>query len=73
MKISEMIKNLQTFKRLHGDLECWYAEDDEGNGYHPVYFAPTLYYVDAYNEVHNKEEVDNDYEVVAGRKICIIN
>lgn len=33
MKISEMINNLQEFKDEHGDLDCWYSRDDEGNGY----------------------------------------
>lgn len=36
MKVSEMIKNLCDFIEKHGDLECWYAKDDEGNGYQEV-------------------------------------
>lgn len=30
MKISQMIKNLQSFMSEHGDLDCYYAVDDEG-------------------------------------------
>ena len=31
MKVSEMIKNLQEFIEKNGDLDCYYAVDDEGN------------------------------------------
>ena len=31
MKVSEMIENLQNFMNENGDLDCWYAKDDEGN------------------------------------------
>ena len=41
MKISEMIKNLEEFKKEHGDLDCWYATDDEGNGYHTLFYSFT--------------------------------
>ena len=68
MKISEMINNLQIFMYEHGDLDCWYAEDDEGNGYHPVGFAPSLYYVDEYGEVYTEEDCDDDLA-----QICIVN
>lgn len=37
MKVSEMIKNLQEFMAGHGDIDCYYSEDDEGNGYHEVH------------------------------------
>ena len=43
MKISEMIKNLQEFMEECGDLDCWYATDDEGNEYHEVFYEPTLF------------------------------
>ena len=33
MKISQMIKNLQEFMKEHGNLNCWYAVDDEANIY----------------------------------------
>lgn len=46
MKVSEMIKNLQKFMKDNGDLDCWYAVDDEGNGYQKVYFGcPNAMYV----------------------------
>ena len=75
MKISEMIKNLQEFMAEHGDLECWYARDDEGNGYQRVYFNPSFKYVDLDGEVYNDEEdlefCDLDIEDVT--PVCIVN
>ena len=75
MKISEMIKNLQEFMAVHGDLDCWYAKDDEGNGYQKVYYDPSLYYVDedqeVYGNIEDLEEYDLTVEDVTA--ICIIN
>ena len=75
MKISEMIKNLEEFKAEHGDIDCWYATDDEGNEYHEVYFDPSFRYVDKDGEMYANEieldECDMDIEDVT--PICIIN
>ena len=75
MKISEMIKNLQEFMTEHGDIECWYAEDDEGNGYKKVYYDPSLYYVNEYGDVYHQEDYDEadeeDREDL--QPICIVN
>lgn len=75
MKISEMIKNLREFMEEHGDLECWYASDDEGNAYHQVYFEPGLMCVDKYDgEVYTLEDAEemeidpDDYTAV-----CVVN
>ena len=75
MKISEMIKNLQDFMAEYGDLECWYASDDEGNEYHKVSYEPSLMCVDTYNgEVMTLEDTgwmeldDEDYD-----NICVVN
>jgi hypothetical protein len=51
MKISDMIRNLYAFLKENGDLECWYAADDEGNEYRPIYYLPSLYYANKDNEV----------------------
>ena len=75
MKISEMIKNLEEFMEECGDLDCWYAVDDEGNDYHEVYFSPSFKYVDDEGVVYSDEE-DFEYfglslsEVIP---ICIVN
>lgn len=75
MKISEMIKNLREFMAENGDLECWYAKDDEGNGYQEVHYEPSLYYVNKDGEVYQNIE-DFDLEEVYVdelRQICIVN
>ena len=62
MKISEMIKNLEEFKAEHGDLDCWYAVDDEGNGYQRVYYDPSLYYVNEDGEMYREEDLEEYLE-----------
>ena len=81
MKVSEMIKNLQEFMNENGDIDCYYAVDDEGNGYNKVYYAPTLMYADGYGECYSVESIDQDWaegylsdEEFAGlEKVCIVN
>ena len=75
MKLSEYIKNLQSFMNEYGDLDCWYAIDDEGNGYHPVTYKPSLYCIFKYNgAVHDIEDTgwlemgSDEYE-----EICVVN
>lgn len=46
MKLSEYIKNLQKVYEEHGDLECWYSSDDEGNSFHKINYTPTILYYD---------------------------
>lgn len=75
MKISEMIKNLQEFMKEHGDIDCWYARDDEGNGYQKVYYKPTLMYIDEYDDVFSEnyyDEVDEDDRENL-TPVCIVN
>lgn len=75
MRISEMIKNLEEFMKEHGDIDCWYARDDEGNGYQEIYYSPTLMYVNKYDDVFTKEDFDeadeDDKEDLT--PICIVN
>lgn len=75
MKISEMINNLQEFMEEHGDIDCWYAVDDEGNGYQEIYFDPSKYYVDedknVYTSIEDVEDCDLSIEDVI--PICIVN
>ena len=81
MKVSEMIKNLQGFKKDYGDIDCYYAEDDEGNGYSKVHYRPTLMYVDGYGQAYSIESIEQDRkdgyltdEEYAGfKKVCIVN
>ena len=75
MKISEMIKNLESVMAANGDIECYYAKDDEGNTYHPVYFEPSVYWINHYGDVFQDEDLkDEDPEDIAELKqICIVN
>lgn len=75
MKISNMIRNLETVMLANGDLEVWYAVDDEGNAYHPIHWAPSVYYVNQYGDVFQDEDLeDEDPEDVAElTPICIVN
>ena len=76
MNVSEMIKNLQDFMEEHGDLDCWYAVDDEGNEYKKVNYDPSLYYVDDTEEnVYPSIEDVKDYDLTEDdvTPICIVN
>ena len=75
MKISKMIKNLQKFMEEHGDLDCWYAKDDEGNGYQEIYYEPSFMYVDEDGDVYNAEG-DLEYcevDIEDVTPICVVN
>lgn len=75
MKISEMIKNLEAVMLANGDLDCWYAIDDEGNAYHEIHFEPSVYYVNEYGDVFQDEDLEyEDPENIAELNcICIVN
>ena len=80
MKISGMIKNLQELMEKHGDLDCWYAVDDEGNGYQKIHYEPVLYYVPKCDSVYAdyayisiKDVEDNDLTIEDVTPICIVN
>lgn len=75
MKVSEMIKNLQEFMDQYGDVECYYASDEEGNFYGPVLYKPSPIFVSketgdtfAYDpEDFNEEELSDLLTV------CVVN
>lgn len=81
MKISEMIENLQEFMNENGDIDCYYAEDDEGNGYHEVHYEPTLMYVDEDGEAYSVKNIEEDKEggyltdeeFIKFKRVCIVN
>lgn len=52
MKLSEYIKKLQEFLDENGDMDAYYAADDEGNAYQGVGYAGSLYYLPE----HEKDE-----------------
>ena len=74
MKISQMIENLQTFMSEHGDLDCYYAVDDEGNAYYKVYYEPALYYMSKYGDIYSSRDVEDEEEDTDDfEKICVVN
>lgn len=86
MKISKLIKNLQDVLNKDGDLECYYASDDEGNHHCPIYFDAGTFYTLKENvennerdiEVYNENDLQDlyDYEECKPEdivKICIVN
>ena len=78
MKVSEMIKNLQDFMEENGDIDCYYAVDDEGNDYKEVYYSPTLMYENPYGDLYQVEEIEEDEsldeeERTEFKKVCIVN
>ena len=45
MTLNEYIKQLQAIKReipTAGKLPVYYAKNEEGNGYDPIYFSPSI-------------------------------
>jgi hypothetical protein len=74
MKVSQMIKNLQEFMKKHGDLDCWYATDDEGNEYHEVYFTPSYRYATVDGEMVSYEDIiEFEYEEGSYKPVCVVN
>lgn len=75
MKISEMIKNLQEFIDECGDLECWYATDDEGNEYHKVFYEPSLFCKHNYDgHIMSIEDAGwCEWAPEEYTKICVVN
>ena len=58
-----MIKNLEAVMLANGDLECYYAVDDEGNAYHPIHFEPSVYYINQYGDVFQDEDLEDELRV----------
>lgn len=78
MKVSEMIKNLQDFMEENGDIDCYYAVDDEGNGYNEVYYKPTLMLEAPYGDLYSVKEIEEDDSLDEDergefKKVCIVN
>lgn len=74
MKISEMIKNLQSFMEENGDLDCYYAVDEEGNGYSKIHYEPSKYYATEYEEVYQFEDLEYmEIDIEDVTPICVVN
>ena len=57
----------------HGDVDCYYAVDDEGNAYREVHYSPTLMFSNG-EDCYSKRDIEADGEDIADfEKICIVN
>ena len=78
MKLSKYIAGLQKIFDINGDLDCYYAIDDEGNGYQQVNYDGSLYFVSACDinsyrpELYCEEDVA-DGEIKNPIKVCVVN
>ena len=71
MKVSEMIKNLQDFMNEYGNVDCYYAVDDEGNDFKKIHYTPSPFYVDEDGYIYSPEDAEDnedDFELV-----CVVN
>jgi len=83
MKLSEYIKGLQKFLKENGDMECYYAKDDEGNAYQEVHYTGSKFIItDSQKDEYYPDLIDtNDTERVEDLKrdsddfsfVCVIN
>ena len=77
MKLKKYIEGLQAILEKHGNLECYYARDDEGNGYQQVgYDGSVLYAIDRLEhrtdslyDVEDMEEYPDDTFI----PVCVVN
>lgn len=50
MKLSQYIAGLQKFLEENGDVDAYYAADDEGNAYQSVSYTGSLFYLTEYDK-----------------------
>jgi hypothetical protein len=78
MKLSKYIADLQVFLKKHGDLNCYYASDDEGNSYQACGYSGSILYTDtpeAYrlDSVINEDELEEFFEDGDYSPVCVVN
>lgn len=78
MKLSKMIENLQEVLKEQGDIDCYYAVDDEGNEYKEVIYSPSVMFKDSYGDIFCEEDVNDDNEFddedrAELKKVCVVN
>lgn len=70
IRISDLIARLSDIKEIHGDLECYYASDDEGNSYQRVAYPANTMYLNNDNEIMSPLSVKEAKEY---KHVCCIN
>jgi len=83
MKLSEYIAGLQAFLQENGDMDAYYAADDEGNSYQSVSCMGSLFYLPEYEKESWHPELvgGDDEEYIAELKedeieltpVCVVN
>ena len=81
MKLKLYIKELQAVLEKHGNLECYYAHDDEGNVYQQVRMVGSIGFVDELNHiveyVYSVQDMENLVEspgfIEHAIPICVVN
>ena len=59
MTLNEYISELQKLQKKHGTKQVVYAKDEEGNGFQPVVFAPSVGNVDGSDEFDRDGQPQN--------------
>lgn len=83
MKLSEYIVGLQAFLQENGDMDAYYAADDEGNAYQDVGHAGSLFYLPEHEKDEWRPDLvgSDDEEYIAELKedetelipVCVVN
>ena len=83
MKLSEYIAGLQKFLDENGDMDAYYAADDEGNAYQGCGYAASLYHLTEHAKDEWRPDLigDDDPEYLQELKdegtkliqVCVVN
>lgn len=74
MKVSKMIKNLQEFIDEYGDIECYYASDEECNELYPVLATPSWWFIGVNGDIISEEDMKElDYSWDDYEDVCVVN
>lgn len=79
MKLSEYIAGLQKFLDENGDMDAYYAADDEGNAYQQVAYAGSKLFRYKRSSTHrpdlmSEEDIEEfDYIPEECIPVCVVN
>ena len=82
MKLSEYIKGLKNFLKQHGDLQAYYASDDEGNLFNKVSYSGTKMFTfndhsyildDVFNDDPDELDELDEEDRKQLKPVCIVN
>lgn len=77
MKISAYIEELKAILKTEGDLDCYYAVDEEGNGYGEILYSCSILYKEKkHGDIENIAEEDfenGEYDFEDYEKVICVN